>query len=64
MSLYGHNQSLFKETGDWLEAGEVIGLVGSSGAQSEAGIYFGIRHQGKAVNPARWCKKGRGKQVG
>lgn len=64
MSLYGHNQSLFKETGDWLEAGEVIGLVGSSGAQSEAGIYFGIRRQGKAVNPARWCKKGRGKQVG
>ena len=64
MSLYGHNQSLFKETGDWLEAGEVIGLVGSSGAQSAAGIYFGIRHKGKAVNPSRWCKKGRGKQVG
>ena len=64
MSLYGHNQSLFKETGDWLEAGEVIGLVGSSGAQSATGIYFGIRHEGKAVNPARWCKKGRGKQVG
>lgn len=64
MSLYGHNQSLFKETGDWLEAGDVIGLVGSSGAQSAAGIYFGIRHEGKAVNPARWCKKGRGKKVG
>jgi septal ring factor EnvC (AmiA/AmiB activator) len=64
MSLYGHNQSLFKETGDWLETGDVIGLVGSSGAQSAAGIYFGIRHDGKAVNPARWCKKGRGKKVG
>lgn len=64
MSLYGHNQSLFKETGDWLETGDVIGLVGSSGAQSAAGMYFGIRYQGKAVNPARWCKKGRGKRVG
>lgn len=64
MSLYGHNQSLFKETGDWVETGDVIGLVGSSGAQSSAGIYFGIRHDGKAVNPARWCKRGRGKRVG
>jgi len=64
MSLYGHNQSLFKETGDWVETGDVIGLVGSSGAQTSAGIYFGIRHDGKAVNPARWCKKGRGKRVG
>ncbi len=64
MSLYGYNQSLFKEVGDWVETGDVIGLVGSSGAQSAAGIYFGIRHDGKAVNPARWCKKGRGKRVG
>lgn len=64
MSLYGHNQSLFKETGDWLEAGDVIGLVGNSGAQSAAGVYFGIRHEGKAVNPAHWCEKTRGKKVG
>ncbi len=64
MSLYGHNLSLFKETGDWVETGDVIGLVGSSGVQSAAGTYFGIRHDGKAVNPAHWCERGRGKQVG
>lgn len=64
MSLYGHNQSLFKETGDWVESGDVIGLVGRSGGQANPGIYFGIRHNGKAVNPARWCRKGKGKRVG
>ena len=64
MSLYGHNQSLFKETGDWVEAGEVIGLAGRSGGIREAGIYFGIRHEGKAVDPVRWCRGKRGRKVG
>ena len=56
MSLYGHNQSLFKETGDWVEAGEVIGSVGKSGGQDEAALYFEIRYNGKPRNPAKWCK--------
>jgi len=56
MSLYGHNQSIFKETGDWVEAGEVVGSVGKSGGQNEAALYFEIRHKGKPRNPAKWCK--------
>lgn len=64
MTLYGHNQSLFKETGEWVEAGESVSLVGDSGGQSNAGVYFGIRHKGKAVNPKRWCKKPKGRRVG
>ncbi len=56
MSLYGHNQSLFKETGDWVEAGEVIGSVGKSGGQDQAALYFEIRHNGKPRNPTKWCK--------
>ncbi len=56
MSLYAHNQSLLKETGDWVSSGDVIAQVGNSGGQTQAGLYFEIRHQGKPVNPARWCK--------
>jgi len=56
MSLYGHNQSLFKETGDWVEAGEVIGSVGKSGGFQQAELYFEIRHNGKPSNPVKWCK--------
>ena len=59
MSLYGHNQSLYKETGDWVEAGEVIGEVGDSGGQQSSGLYFEIRYQGKPTNPGRWCKRSR-----
>lgn len=64
MTLYGHNQSLFKEAGDWVEEGEPIGLVGSSGGRTESGVYFGIRHQGKPVNPAFWCRRPNGRRVG
>jgi len=64
MTLYGHNQSLFKETGDWVGEGEVIGVAGRSGGLRKSGIYFGIRHKGKAVDPVRWCRRKRGRKVG
>jgi septal ring factor EnvC (AmiA/AmiB activator) len=56
MSLYAHNQTLLKSVGDRVETGEPIALVGQSGGQDLAGLYFEIRHQGKAVNPRLWCK--------
>ncbi|KAA3628772.1 MAG: peptidase M23 [Proteobacteria bacterium] len=64
MSLYGHNQSLFKETGDWVEPGDVVASVGASGGQSEAGLYFEIRQGGRPVNPQRWCESTKGLNVG
>jgi len=56
MSLYAHSQTLLKSVGDRVETGEPIALVGQSGGQDQAGLYFEIRHQGKAVNPKLWCK--------
>jgi septal ring factor EnvC (AmiA/AmiB activator) len=64
MTLYGHNQSLFKETGDWVEAGEAIAAVGNSGGRERPGVYFGIRFKGKPVDPSRWCRSSRGNRVG
>ncbi|MDH5472114.1 MAG: peptidoglycan DD-metalloendopeptidase family protein [Gammaproteobacteria bacterium] len=55
MSLYGHNQALYKEVGDWVEAGEIIATVGDSGGQEHSGLYFEIRFQGKPINPDSWC---------
>ena len=55
MSLYGQSESLFKQTGDWVQAGEVIATAGDSGGQPVSGIYFEIRSRGKPVNPAKWC---------
>lgn len=59
MSLYGQNQSLFKETGDWVESGEVIASIGNSGGQQHSGLYFEIRHNGSPTNPGKWCRKKR-----
>ncbi len=56
MSIYSHNQGLYKDRGDHVDARELIAEVGSSGGNSEPGLYFEIRHKGKPVNPARWCR--------
>jgi septal ring factor EnvC (AmiA/AmiB activator) len=57
MSLYAHNQSLLKETGDWVNPGDVIATVGNSGGQQSAGLYFEIRYNGKPTDPSSWCKR-------
>ena len=58
MSLYGHSESLTKDVGDWVDAGEVIGTVGDSGGRDASGLYFEIRHRGTPVDPVRWCGRG------
>ena len=58
MSLYGHSETLFKDVGDWVDAGELIGKVGDSGGRKMSGLYFEIRHLGTPVDPMRWCGRG------
>ena len=55
MSLYGHNESLFKQAGDWVTAGETIATTGDSGGQPDPGLYFEIRARGKPIDPYLWC---------
>ena len=55
MSLYGYSESLFKQAGDWVQAGEVIATTGDSGGQPVSGVYFEVRSRGKPVNPSKWC---------
>lgn len=57
MSLYAFNQSLHKSVGDHVRAGEVLASVGRSGGRAEAALYFGIRKNGRPVDPEQWCRK-------
>ena len=57
MSLYGHNQSLLRDVGEWVEVGDPIATVGNSGGQQRAALYFEIRKNGKPTDPGKWCKK-------
>lgn len=56
MSLYGYNESLLWDVGDWVEPGAVIATVGSSPG-GEQGLYFELRRDGKAVDPAAWLQR-------
>jgi len=56
LSLYGHNQSLLKDAGDVVKAGESIATVGTSGGQDTPALYFAIRQQGRPSDPAQWCR--------
>ncbi|WP_225775946.1 murein hydrolase activator EnvC family protein [Pseudomonas sp. Marseille-Q5115] len=56
LSLYGHNQTLLKSAGDVVKAGEAISTVGTSGGQDTPALYFAIRQQGRATDPAQWCR--------
>jgi murein hydrolase activator len=56
MTLYGHNQSLYKGVGDRVEAGEVITASGNTGGPAQPGLYFEVREHGEPRNPLDWCK--------
>ena len=56
MTLYGHNQSLYKGVGDRIEAGEAIAASGNTGGPAQPGLYFEIREHGEPRNPLDWCK--------
>lgn len=58
MSLYGYNESLFKQAGETLRAGEVIASTGNSGGHAETGLYFELRYQSRPFDPLSWCRTG------
>ncbi len=58
MSLYGHNERLYKAAGERVSAGDTLGSAGDSGGSNRPELYFEIRKGGKAVDPRPWFKAG------
>ena len=56
MSLYGNNDSLLKQKGEYIKGGDVIALSGNSGGNKNNGLYYELRHNGKPFNPLKWTK--------
>ncbi len=54
LSIYANNQTLLKRVGDAVRAGEQIASAGNTGGNEESGLYFELRHLGKAFDPASW----------
>ena len=57
LTLYGQNQSLYKEVGDQVSAGEFIASSGKSGGNQDAALYFSIRKDGQPLNPKIWLNQ-------
>ena len=57
MTLYGYNETILKDTGDWVAPGDVIATVGDSGGQPQASLYFELRRGKRPENPRRWVTR-------
>jgi septal ring factor EnvC (AmiA/AmiB activator) len=56
LSIYANTESLLKQVGDAVALGEPIATTGASGGNEETGLYFEMRHLGRAFDPLRWVK--------
>ena len=57
MSLYGYNETLYKDVGDIVRGGDTITTVGNSGGNEDFGLYFELRHKSKPLDPMAWLAK-------
>ncbi|MEA2078255.1 MAG: peptidoglycan DD-metalloendopeptidase family protein [Pseudomonadota bacterium] len=56
LSAYAHNRKLIAEEGKWVEKGEVIAQMGSSGTDRTQ-LHFEIRKRGRPVDPLSYLPK-------
>ena len=55
LSIYGNNDSLLKQVGQSVRAGDTVATVGNTGGNPESGLYFELRHQGQPIDPMKWA---------
>ncbi len=55
ISLYGHNEVLYKKVGDAVATNEVISKSGTTGGLKSHGLYFEVRNNTTPINPKSWC---------
>ncbi len=54
LTIYGNNEALLKQVGETVKTGDAVATVGNSGGNPDSGLYFEIRHQGRAFDPLSW----------
>ncbi len=57
MTLYGYNETVLKNAGDWVAPGDVIATVGDSGGQQQTGLYFELRKGVRPIDPRPWITR-------
>jgi murein hydrolase activator len=54
LSLYGHNERLYKAVGAQVAAGDAIASAGDTGGSAAPALYFEIRKGDRAIDPLPW----------
>ena len=57
LSIYGNNETVYKQAGENVASGDTIARVGNSGGNPETGLYFEVRFKGSPFDPMSWIKK-------
>jgi len=56
LSIYANNEAVLRRVGDAVHGGDVIATVGASGGNESSGLYFELRHRGRAFDPVPWLR--------
>ncbi|MCP5470506.1 MAG: peptidoglycan DD-metalloendopeptidase family protein [Sinobacteraceae bacterium] len=59
LSLYGHNDELYRKVGERVTAGDPLAAAGDSGGRSQPELYFALRRGGRAIDPRPWFRNPR-----
>jgi septal ring factor EnvC (AmiA/AmiB activator) len=57
LSIYGNNESLLRQSAIRCLPAKRFATVGATGGGQESGLYFELRHLGRAFDPLRWLKR-------
>ena len=57
MSLYGHNEQVYRRVGDRVSPGDALSAVGDAAGLGKPGLYFEIRKGRETLDPGAWLVK-------
>ncbi|MBK7251692.1 MAG: peptidoglycan DD-metalloendopeptidase family protein [Gammaproteobacteria bacterium] len=57
LSLYGHNEQLYRKVGERVATGDTLAAAGDSGGRSRPELYFEIRSGSRPVDPRPWFRQ-------
>lgn len=57
MSLYGHNEQVYRRVGDRVSPGDALSAVGDAAGLGKPGLYFEIRKGREPLDPGAWLIK-------
>ena len=57
VTVYGHMSALLVDSGERVEAGQLIGREGNTGHSTGPHLHFEVRVAGTPVNPLTWLRK-------